>query len=101
MPERISGFRGEFLSEWDIAERQLMQLAKAFPAGDYEWRPDMAARRVREVFVHIAGGTFMLLASLGIEAPPDLYPALPEPPVERLWTYVRRNDELEQGLRDK
>src|SRR5215813_14391458 len=33
-----SGFRGEFLWEWDIAERQLLQLANAFSAIDYEWR---------------------------------------------------------------
>ena len=36
MPQRISGFRGEFLWEWDIVERQLLQLANAFEAGDYE-----------------------------------------------------------------
>jgi hypothetical protein len=48
MPERISGFRGELLWEWDIAERQLLQLANTFEAGDYEWRPDTSARGVSE-----------------------------------------------------
>src|SRR5215510_3429778 len=101
MPERISGFGGEFLWEWDIAERQLLQLANAFPAGDYEWRPDTTARRVSEVFVHVACGTFMLLEVLGTAAPADLYPELPEQPMERLWALVRKNDELEQSLREK
>src|SRR5215467_14119876 len=101
MPERVSGFRGEFLWEWDIAERQLLQLANAFKANDYEWRPDTSARSVSEVLVHVACGTFMLLESLGTTAPADLYPELPEPPMERLWALVRKNDELEHGLREK
>jgi uncharacterized damage-inducible protein DinB len=101
MPERIIGFRGEFLWEWDIAESQLFRLADAFQADDYEWRPDTSARCVSEVFVHIACGTFMLLEALGTTAPADLYPELPEAPMERLWALVRQNDELEHGLREK
>src|SRR5262245_61833376 len=101
MPERISGFAGEFLWEWDIAERQLLQLANAFQADDYEWRPDTTARAVSEVFVHVVCGTFMLLELLGATAPPDLYLDLPEQPMERLWALVRKNDELEHGLREK
>src|SRR5215831_16299485 len=101
MPERISGFRGEFLWEWDIAERQLIQFANAFPAADYEWRPDVTARSVSEVLVHVACGTLMLLECLGIKAPADLYKELPEQPAERLWAFVRRNDELERAMREK
>lgn len=101
MPDRISGFRGEFLWEWDIAERQLLQLANAFQADDYEWRPDMSARSVSEVFVHVACGTFMLLEVLGTTAPVDLYPELPAQPMDRLWALVRKNDELERGVREK
>jgi uncharacterized damage-inducible protein DinB len=101
MSEQIDGFRGEFLAEWDIAGRQLLQLANAFPDGDYEWRPAANARAVSEVLVHVACGTFMLLEVLGTMAPADLYPNAPEDPVERLWAYVRRNDELEHTLREK
>jgi len=101
MPERISGFRGEFLWEWDIAEGQLLQLANVFEAGDYEWRPDATARSVSEVLVHVACGTIMLLELLGTTAPADLYLELPEKPMERLWALVRKNDDLEHGLREK
>ena len=101
MPERISGFRGEFLWEWDIAERQLLQLANAFQVDDYEWRPGTTARSVSEVLVHVACGTFMLLEALGTTAPADLYEDAPKQPVERLWALVRKNDELEQTLREK
>src|SRR5689334_2483369 len=101
MAERISGFRGEFLWEWDIAERQLLALAKAFQVDDFEWRPGTNSRSVSEVFIHVACGTFMLLEALGTTAPLDLYPDLPQPPVERLWALVRKNDELEHGLHEK
>jgi len=101
MPERVSGFRGEFLWEWDIAERQLLQRANTFEAGDYEWRPDTSARGVSEVLVHVACGTFMLLEWIGTRAPADLYPELPEQSEERVWAFVRRNDALEHGLREK
>src|SRR5437016_4867061 len=80
MPQRISGFRGEFLWEWDVVEPQLLQLANAFEAGDYGWQPDTSARGVGEVLVHVACGTFMLLEWVGTKAPADLYPDLPEQP---------------------
>ena len=101
MSERISGFRGEFLWEWDIAEHQILQLARAFPADAYGWRPDAAARCIGEVIVHVACGTFMLLEQLGIEAPRDLFPDLPAPAQERFWAFLRKNDETERALLDK
>jgi len=101
MSGQIVGFRAEFLAEWDIAEHQLLQLANAFTADDYDWRPGATARTVSEVLVHIACGTFMLLEVLGTRAPADLYPNLPEQPMERLWPFVARNDELEKTSRDK
>src|SRR5262245_61361509 len=101
MPERITGFRGEFLWEWEIAERQLLQLANAFSADNYGWRPDASARAVSEVLVHVACGTFMLLDALGAAAPGDLYPDLPEEPMDRLWALVRKNDEFDRALREK
>jgi len=70
---RIDGFRGEFLWELDIAERQMIALAEAIPPGKYDWRPDEKARSVCEVFVHVAAGNFMLLDIVGTTAPSDLY----------------------------
>jgi uncharacterized damage-inducible protein DinB len=101
MPERSSGFRGEFLWEWDIAAHQLLQLANAFPADDYGWRPNTTARAVSEVFIHVGCGTFLLLEPAGTTAPADFYPDLPQQPMERLWALVRKNDELEHALRQK
>ena len=70
---RPDGFRGEFLWELEIATRQNIALAEAFPPEKYPWRPDPNARSVSEVFVHVSAGIFMLLDLLGVPAPSDVY----------------------------
>jgi hypothetical protein len=57
------GVKGEYLWEFDIAERQLLALAEAFPAERYGWRPADTARSVSEVLVHVAAGNLRCLAS--------------------------------------
>jgi hypothetical protein len=59
----VGGFRTEFLSELEIAERQLLAMAEAIPTERYAWRADIDVRSVSEIFVHIAGGNFLLLDS--------------------------------------
>jgi hypothetical protein len=46
---RLPGAKGEYLWEFDIAERQLLALAEAFPSKRYGWRSAETARSVREV----------------------------------------------------
>ena len=98
---RIEGIRGEFLWELEIAERQIIALAEAFPAEKYTWRPDEKTRSVSEILVHLAAGNFMLLDQIGVLPPADLYGQLPAAGHERLWAMVRRNDELEKREREK
>ena len=98
---RIEGFRGEFLWELEIAERQLVAMAEAVPAEKYEWRPDANVRSVSEAFVHVAAGNFMLLDIVGTPAPADLYPQVPAQGEERFWGLIRRNAELEKSIREK
>jgi uncharacterized damage-inducible protein DinB len=98
---RIEGIPGEFLWELEIAERQLIALAEAVPVEKYAWRPDEKTRSVSEVLVHVAAGNFMLLDQIGVPPPGDLYGQLPAEGLERLWAMVRRNDELEKGVREK
>ena len=73
MSARLPGFQGEYLWEFDIAERQLRALAEAFPAERYTWRPAEKSRSVNEVLVHIAAGNLTLLGMVGVQAAPDLY----------------------------
>jgi hypothetical protein len=53
MATRIAGFRGEFLWELEIAERQIVAIAECIPAERYDWRPVAQARSFSEVFVHV------------------------------------------------
>ncbi len=97
----MGGFRGEFLWELEIVERQLIAMAEAIPSEKYDWRPDPAARSVSEVFVHVATGNFMLLDVVGSPPPVLLYGDVAGQGQERMWALVRRNDELGQNLRDR
>ncbi len=101
MAERIAGYRGEFLWELDIAERQLVALAESIPQAMYDWRPAPAARSIAEVFVHIATGSYMLLDSIGIAPPVDLYSDVPAYGEGRFKEFLRRNDELVATVREK
>jgi uncharacterized damage-inducible protein DinB len=98
---RIPGFRGEFLWELEIVVRQIVAMAEALPADQYEWRPDPKARPVSAVLVHVAAGNFMLLDAIGVPAPADLYGQVPAEGQDRLWGMIRKNDELEAGKLDK
>jgi uncharacterized damage-inducible protein DinB len=101
MPPRLAGFRGEFLWELEIAERQMLAMVEAIPAGQYDWRPDAQARSISEVLVHVATGNFMLLDAVGAPAPVDLYGHVPAGGQERFRGLIRRNDELVESVREK
>ncbi len=98
---RIAGFRGEYLRELEIATRQSIALAEAFPLDTYGWRPDPQARAVSEVFRHVAVGCFMLLDVVGIVAPGDLYGGVPEGGRERFRALVQRSDEIMASVPEK
>jgi uncharacterized damage-inducible protein DinB len=102
---RTVGFRAEFLAELDIATRQILGLANAFPADTYDWYPDSRARTVSEVFVHIATGNYLLLDVVGAPVAADLYQHLPAagpgPSSERFFAFLRTNDDLVASIREK
>lgn len=101
MSTRLPGFRGEYLWEYDIAERQLLALAEAFPAERYGWRPAETARSVSEVLVHVGAGGRMLLALLGVKAEPDLYGKLEGEGIAPAMAMLVRNESLEKSMTDK
>jgi uncharacterized damage-inducible protein DinB len=101
MSSRIAGFRGEFLWEFEIAMRQTLAIAEYIPAEKYDWRPNLEARSVSEVFVHVATGNFMLLDVIGITAPVDLYGRIPADGEARFLGFIRQNDELVACVREK
>ncbi len=64
-----SGARGEFIAEVDSVGRKLADLANAMPQEKYSWRPAPGIRSVSEVYVHVAGGNFMLPSFAGVKIP--------------------------------
>ncbi len=101
MSTRLPGFRGEYLWEYDIAERQLLALAEAFPAERYAWRPAETARSVGEVLVHLGASGRMFLALLGVDAAQDLYGKLEGEGLARAMAMFARNESLEKSVTDK
>ena len=55
-PDRATAVevRKEFLTDLDSLHSKFVQLAEAFPADKYSWRPAPGVRSVGEVFMHIA-----------------------------------------------
>lgn len=101
MSTRIPGFKGEFLWELDIAEKQVTALAEAFPEDRYGWRPAESARSVSEVLVHVALGNLGILAATGIQSAPDLYGNLEGDFLTRMMAMVAKNDALGNTVTSK
>lgn len=68
--EPVTGFREDFLQLLDEVEEKLVSLAEAVPAEKYSWRPADGVRSISEVYMHIAGGNYLLPSFIGI-TPPD------------------------------
>lgn len=64
-----TGFRAEFLSDWDDLAKKAVSLAEAIPAEKYSWRPSKEVRSISEINMHIAGGNFGLLRAAGVQPP--------------------------------
>ena len=64
-----TGFRGEYIAEVDAVGKKLLDLANAVPAEKYSWRPAPGVRSVGEVYVHVAGGNYMIPSFMGVKPP--------------------------------
>lgn len=101
MAQRIPGFRGEYLWELEIPEKQITAVAEAIPADKYSWRPADRARSVSEVLVHIAVGNFLLLDVVGVPLPADLYGQIEGEGYQRMLAVIRKNDGFERAITAK
>lgn len=64
-----SGFRAEFLQDLDDVQKKIVSLAEAMPAEKYNWRPAPDVRSVSEVYMHIAGGNYLMASFVGMKMP--------------------------------
>jgi uncharacterized damage-inducible protein DinB len=76
LPDRAIALemREEFLTELDSLQSKFMQLAEAFPADKYAWRPAPGVRSVGEVFMHVASEYYFWT--------PVVFGTVPSPVVE-------------------
>ena len=70
---QVTGFKNEYLDDFNTTSKQLIQLAEAVPDAKYGWRPGDGVRSVSEVYVHIAAGNFLLLGVTGVKPPADYF----------------------------
>jgi hypothetical protein len=75
-PDRATGLevRNEFLTNLDSLHSKFTQLAEAFPADKYSWRPAPGVRSVGEVFMHVASEYYFYT--------PAMWGAKPSPLIE-------------------
>ena len=66
------GFDQSFLTELTETTDKLFQLAEAVSVTQFDRRPQVGVRSMREVYVHLAAANFVLSEALGIEAPREL-----------------------------
>ncbi len=61
VPSRESAVevRTRFLNDLDTLQKKFVQLANAFPADKYAWRPGPGVRSVGEVFKHVASEYYL------------------------------------------
>ena len=64
-----AGFRAEFIAEVDSVGKKLADLAAAMPQDKFGWRPAPGIRSVSEVYVHVAGGDYLLPSFMGVKVP--------------------------------
>lgn len=65
----ISPIRQEILSGFDLGANEALALAKAVPEEKYSWRPMEGVRSFSEVFMHMAGSTYLFLSYTGAKPP--------------------------------
>ena len=65
----LTGFRAEFMANLDEVQEKIMELAESTPAEKYSWRPAHDVRSISEVYMHIAGGNYVLSTFLGYPPP--------------------------------
>ena len=66
---KISGIRGELLSQLAQGEQEVVDLAGAMPAETYSWRPMEGVRSVSEVYMHICGSNYLFPSFIGVKMP--------------------------------
>ena len=63
--------KAQSLVDLERVQQKFVQLANAVPADKITWRPTADSRSFAEVFLHVAGERYGILAMMGATAPAD------------------------------
>ena len=66
-----TGLTADFAKDIGEVQDKIVGLAKALPAGAYDWRPAKEVRSTGEVLMHVAADNYFLPAAMGIPAPAE------------------------------
>src|SRR5579863_1124122 len=61
--------KGQSLADLQVVQKKFVDLANAVPADKLTWRPSADSRSFAEVFLHVAGERYQILALMGTEPP--------------------------------
>jgi uncharacterized damage-inducible protein DinB len=61
--------KGQALFDLEAVQKKFVDLANALPADKLTWRPSPDSRSFAEVFLHVAGERYGILAMMGAEKP--------------------------------
>jgi hypothetical protein len=66
--------KAQSLADLDVVQKKFVDLANALPADKMNWRPSPDARSFAEVFLHVAGERYQILALMGASIPAGFDP---------------------------
>jgi hypothetical protein len=61
--------KGQSLADLQVVQKKFVDLANALPADKLTWRPSADSRSFAEVFLHVSGERYQILALGGVEPP--------------------------------
>jgi uncharacterized damage-inducible protein DinB len=99
--QQAAGFKNEYIEDYNITARHLLQLAEAIPDAKYAWRPGEGVRSTSEVFVHIATGNFLLLSLTGVKQPAEYFPSTGPAVKDTLQAIFAQMQRLEKTVTSK
>jgi len=70
--QMMNGFLKDFIDQVDFVQGEILSLEGAMPAEKAGWRPMEGVRSVSEVYLHIAGGNYLMCKLMGTEPPADV-----------------------------
>jgi len=62
-----SDFKGDISGFLAFNQNRILQLAEAFPADKYDWRPSEGIRSVKETLLHVAQVNYMGMMQMGFQ----------------------------------